>query len=246
MTQRKSQSLNKQTRSDMLHAFFADVSRRPTEILLSLENALALEIYDLIYSDSDVVGNLCLLPEAMFNMSDNIPIEGFSMKAKKKSRRRGTIEPTKSTRYKWRNFAHYMSVDVTEVLQDQDHLSLSEEMPQVNQEYAARWSSTHLNTLVKKKFISKATFAKIEVAYVRGCKAGNKITAPIVEVLDDVSEILCAVKTTKGLFAAWPDAEKYLNLPEPEAGALMKVDIRVLGDRLADLYPPSEKSSATV
>lgn len=243
MTSRKipSMSLSQAIRNEILHKFFCDIRRDAMEKLRECEEEAALAIYDLIYGQHSPT--FAMLPDAMFEMSDQLPLVAVCRRKAKKARKKGEIEPSSREWFSWRNFAHSIDIRSSDCSGSCDRIMLPEPMAQVNPHFAGRWADGHMKGLIRGKFVTKAQAARIEVRYIQACKTGAKIIAPVADVVEDVIEIMSGVKTTKGLFAAWPEAEQYLKLPEAPAGALMKVDIVSLNDRLTNLYPPAEKNS---
>lgn len=238
-TSRKSVSLTKATRSEMLHSFFRDVTRQPAIDLLEIENDLALDIYGMIYNS--IGGQLAAVPNSMLFMENKIPMPSVVVLKKKAKKVKGSIESSHSDRYNFTVFCHSMTLDFVNSTRADNDINLSADLPQARG--AARYGQDHLVDLVKLGLINKTTLKKIEARFVEGCKDATRLVEPVVKVLDGVLEILSSVRTTKGLLEAWPGCEKYLELPQQTGGALMKVDVKVLDLNLAIMYPPAEKSS---
>ena len=116
-------------------------------------------------------------------------------------------------------------------------------MPQYNLLGHTRSHYHHIETLLKRELISTAEEKKITDIYVKACRDAEALYAPVVEIVEGVIEILQNIKSTKGLFDAWPECEKFLDLPEVSSGALMKVDVAKLNEALDGFYPPAEKTS---
>jgi len=238
---RRSVSLSKAVKGDILHSFFRDVSKKAHEAINKIEQAAALDIYDIIYGS--MKKEITTLADSMLSMHDDIPLSIVTVKAKKKARRKGVIEPTINESFQFRNFSRGMSMDRLCIMRSVYDLSLPEKMAQFSSENCSRSSYNHIEGLVKRGLISKAAAIEIEIRYVLACKDAEKVSAPIIEIVQGVIEILQVVKSTKGLFEAWPECDKFLDLPEASSGALMKVDIDGLNEALDGLYPPAEKTS---
>lgn len=232
---RKSVSLSKQVRSDMLHSFFSDLTKEAKVEIKKIENDLALYVYNLIYGGFD----LSQVPMEMLRLESTMPLPQVHVKPKKTRRKKGAIEPSKTETFAFRNFANWVGVDHTASTVFVNELDLLEKLPQ---SYSApRYGGYYLAYLIKLGLVNKTMLKLIEARYIKSCKEQDKIIDPIVEVMDGVTEIIVSVRSTKGLMAAWPECEKYLTLPETSQGALMKVDIENLNSNLSSMYPPAEK-----
>jgi len=241
MTTRKSVSLSKGARGEILHSFFRDVSKEPHEAITRIENNAALDIYNIIYgSMRKEIGKVS---NHMLCLYANIPLPMVTLKAKKADRKKGSIEPTMKERLQFATFAPYMSLDRTSVIHHVTELRLATTMPQYNaQQSVGRYAPDHISNLVKRGFLSKADAQEIEAVYVKACRAAKAIYLPIVDIVEGVIEILESVKSTKGLLDAWPECDKFLNLPKASGGELMKVNVVELNEALDGYYPPAKKS----
>lgn len=239
MTSRKSVSLNKAIRGDMLHSFFCDISRQPRIVLEKVESNCAQDIYDMIYGEFQA--GLANVPDSMLRLEETMPLPCVVVKQKKAKRKKGSIESTITETFQFRTFRTDVDIDRSAATTRCLELDLGQKLPQASS--AQRWSSSHLDHLQRLGLVDKAMLKKIEARYIKACKEGEKILKPVIEAMDGVAEILTAVKTTKGLLAAWPGCEKYLILPPTTQGVLVKVDIKVLDANLSSLYPPAEKTS---
>lgn len=241
MKGRTSVSLSIRVRGDMLHSFFSDISRQPRIDLKVIENHCALDIYGMIYGG--MVDDLDQVPNLMFRRESTLPLPCVVVKKKKAKRTKGSIESTIKETFQFREFRPTVDIANPCAVTRCDELDLGKYMPQaVN---ASRWGSDHLPALVKLGLVNKTMLKAIEARYIRAVKDSRKVIKPVVEAMDGVTEILTAVKTSKGLLTAWPGCEKYLTMPEGTSGVLVKVNIAELDATLASLYPPAEKTGLT-
>lgn len=236
---RKSVPLNKGLKGEILHSFFMDISRQARIELKKVEEAVAMEIYDIIYGDMDF--DLQAVDNRMLCLYKSIPMTSVNVKKKKKARKKGEIEPTQSESLRWCNFSDNLSLGFPSVTVRRDHITLPKLLPQYNEHEVRRWED-HIKVLVLKKLIKQADQKNIEALYVKAVRDARLIYGPIVAIMEGVIEIMANVKTTTGLFKAWPECEKFLNLPEESSGVLMKVDVPQLNKALAGYYPPAEKT----
>ena len=241
MTKRKSVTLSKTVKGDILHSFFRDVSKEAQAELEQVEQTAALKIYDIIYGG--IAQAVEAVPDSMLCLYSGIPMPAVTLKVKKAPRKKGSIEPTQTERLVFRTFASGMTMDRSCVTRTVDELTLPAAMPQYNGQGGNRWPQTYISSLLEKKLISKADAKKIQDVYIKACHHAETIYAPIVAIVEGVIEILQNVKSTKGLFDMWPECDKYLDLPQESRGELMKVDVVELNKALDGLYPPAEKTS---
>lgn len=242
-TKRRSVSLSKDAKSDILHRFFMDITKQARVDLKKIENDAAESIYDVIYGT--MKAELEDVHERMLALNEKIPLPTVVIKAKKRARVKGSIEPTMNERFQFMSFNNHLSMSRLSVIINSHDLSLLKSRPQYNDSGNSRYHNDHINNLIRRKLISKADEKKIEVTYVKACKDGAAIYEPIVTIMQGVIEILQNIKSTKGLFDAWPECEKFLDLPEESRGELMNVDVVKLNKALNGYYPPAEKSSGT-
>jgi len=241
MTKRKSVSLSKQVKGEILHRFFMDVSKDARAKLIGLEHETALRVYDIIYGDIAPV--IDEMPDDMLTFYQDMPMPGLDVKKRKRARVKGKIEPTESEHFQFRAFSNHVNLDRTAATIARDDLETPYRLAQYSSNRGlTRSAHCHLDRLMDRGKITKGARSRIDAIYIKACKDGKALYMPIVEIMKGVVEILQFVKSTKGLIEAWPGCERYLALPEESQGALMKVDVDKLDKALGELYPPAEKT----
>jgi len=232
----KSVTLNIQTKSRILSDFFRDVSKDAIQQLKSLENALALKVYQIIYSD--LAERVADLPPLMFNHYNCIDIAGQHVRPKRQKRTKGKIQTSEHTFVKMRRLATWLSFERTKPARSINGIDLPSPMPQAN----VGRGDCHLENLVDAGFISKRDLENIERIYIKCVREMDKIIDPIENATLEVGAMLKTVRTTRQLREAWPECDNYLELPDHQAGAMITVNVADLNKNLEALYPPAKKS----
>ena len=171
----------------------------------------------------------------------------YNVRRKKKARRKGSIESSKFETFSFRRFNSVIALryrpDIDTYMRRLGHLSLPDELPMESVGFHRIPNRDWWPAQVANGLITQDQHDAAMILYIAGCEQADAIAEPVLKVITDVHEILLSVRTTKGLREAWPEVDQYLDLPDPSAGQLMRVDVGELNDNLADLWPQDAEAA---
>lgn len=235
MSNRKSVSLSTKVRNDMFHSFFMKITSKPRAELQRLETELAMKIYNLVFGKWK--RRLSALPAGLVYEADSITTYTIIDKSKRNARKKGSIEPSNTKRYRWRRFVERTDLG-SAIEREVSSLTFDDNYP-VDANFGS-WRDTGENwwaKVIKSGICEKEAQIAAEHLTRTYCLLADDIFDEYIPMIEGVREILTSRKSTKTLLEAWPEAGDYFDLPIASAGELMKVDVATLNKSLASKWP---------